>query len=104
MASPDFIDYTLDFGDYVFGPGHAYTTSTNAGFGGGVTVAKDFVTSSGRTFLVESIPYRRMAGYLRSLPPAIVRTSSLKRAPHASRRMVAATSIPSLREAKAGTI
>src|SRR6202034_644383 len=46
MASPDFIDYTLDFGDYVFGPVHAYTTSTNAGFGGGVTVAKDFVTSS----------------------------------------------------------
>lgn len=70
MVSPDLLDYTLDFGDYTFGLGRAYTTSTNASAGVGVPVAKDFVTSSGRTYLVESIPYRWLAAELQSLPPA----------------------------------
>jgi hypothetical protein len=102
MASPDLIDYTLDFGDYVFGPGRAYTTGTNDIASAGVQVAKDFVTSSGRTFLVESIPYRWLEPGLQSLPP--VQVSSLKGVPGAKRTRVAAASVPSLREVKKGSI
>jgi hypothetical protein len=100
MVSPDLIDYTLDFGDYVFGPGRAYTASTNASAGGGVTVAKDFVTSDGRSFLVESVPYRAIAGELRSLPPTHVRTSSLERRLRAKKANVAVASLPPLRDGK----
>ena len=100
MASPDLIDYTLDFGNYVFGPGRAYVLMTNVSPNPGVTVAKDFVTSSGRTFLVESIPYRFLASELQALPPVAVRTSSLKRPPGAKRTKVAAASLPPLRAIK----
>jgi hypothetical protein len=99
MASPDIIDYTLDWGDYVMGPGRAYTTSPNAG-GGGVAVEKDFVTTSGRQFLVETIPLRSILGQLQSLPPTKVKTASLK-LPHARKQMIAAASVPSLPTLKA---
>ncbi len=94
MASPDFVDYTLDFGDYVFGPGRAYAIATNDTFASGVTVAKEFVTSQGRSFLVESTPYRALEGGLRSLPPVQRETSMLKRPEKASRRRLAAASVP----------
>jgi len=98
MASPDLIDYTLDFGHYVFGPGRAYTTATNDSASAGVTVAKEFVTSSGRTFCVESVPFRWLARELYSLPPVRVRTSSLQHPPRATKTRLAALSVPSLRD------
>jgi hypothetical protein len=49
MASLDFIDYTLDFGHYVFGPGRASTTSSLPSAGVGVPVIKDFVNTNGRS-------------------------------------------------------
>ena len=95
MVSPDIIDFTLDFGNYVFGPGRAFTVSTNAGSGGGVTVAKDFVTSSGRMLLVESVPYLWLAGQLQSLPPVVTKTSSLKHPWQRAKRIrVAEASLP----------
>jgi hypothetical protein len=104
MAAPDFIDYTLNWGDYVMIPGRAYTTTTNASAGAGVTVAKDFVTSNGRTFLVETVPYQAIANELGSLPAPAVKTSSIKHFPSAMRTKVAAASIPSLKDAKRGFI
>src|SRR5580658_5031070 len=101
MASPDIIDYTLDFGSYVFGPGTAFTTSTNAGAGAGAVVTKDFLTTSGRTFLVESFSYASVAAYLRSLPAVPTRTSSLNSLPQATKRKIAAADLPQLRAAKA---
>jgi hypothetical protein len=98
MASPDLIDYTLDWGHYVFGAGRAYTTSTNDSASAGVTVAKEFVTSSGRSFLVEKIPFRWLAGELYSLPPVRVRTSSLQHPLRATKTRFAALSLPSLRD------
>jgi hypothetical protein len=98
MDSPDLTDYTLDFGHYVFGHGRAYTTATNASPSAGLTVLKDFVTSDGRTFLVESIPYRWLARELQALPPVAKRTSSLKRPPGARKARVAAASVPPLRD------
>lgn len=101
MASPDIIDYTLDFGNYVFGPGWALTATTNSSNGGGVPVAKDFVTTSGRTFLVESIPYLSLAAELQALPPVPTNTSSLKPSRQRAKRMkVAEASLPRLQDVK----
>jgi len=100
MASPDLIDYTLDFGDYVFGPGRAYTSTTNTGATGGVPTAKDFVTSEGRTFLVESVPYLWLAGQLQSLPAVAINTKSRLNPAKARNSMWAAASLPSLRKMK----
>jgi hypothetical protein len=105
MASPDIIDYTLDFGDYVFGPGLAYTAATNAGSTGGAPVAKDFVTSSGRTFLIESVPYLALANQLQTLPPVVTNTSSLRPARQRAKRMrIAATSLPALRKSNSNAV
>ena len=100
MASPDLIDYTLDFGNYVFGLGKAYTAGTNAGPNGGVIVAKDFVSASGRSFLVESVKYIDLEPGLRALPAPTVKTSSLTPPPRAQKTRMAALSVPPLREAK----
>jgi hypothetical protein len=98
MASPDFIDYTLDFGNYVLGPGQAHGKTTNS-----VAVAKDFVSSSGRTFLVESIPFLPLQRLLQDLPPVGTNTSSIT--PHeAKKSRVAAASLPKLRESSRATI
>jgi hypothetical protein len=102
MASPDLIDYTLDFGHYVFGLGRAYTTAAQEIPSVGVRTVKNFVTFSGRTFLVESIPYRWLASDLGALPPTKV--SSLTRPPSARRTRVAAASLPRLREVKQGSV
>ena len=99
MASPDLIDYTLDFGDYVFWPGKAYTTASKNP-AGGARILKEFVTFSGRTLLVESVPYRFLENDLRALPPVVTRTSSLTRPPGAQKIRVAAASVPSLRKIK----
>jgi hypothetical protein len=100
MDSPDFIDKFLDFGHYVFGPGRAYPNSAYSLFTPGISVAKDFVTSNGRTFLVESIRYRDLAPQLQSLPPVTIKTSSLKGLPGAKKMRVAAASVPRLEPGK----
>ncbi len=92
MASPNLVDYTLDFGHYVFGPGFAYTGSINQG--GAAKVAKDFVTQDGRTFLVESVPFQWLENSLRSLPPVAANAKS-PRHPLTFRRTMLA-SMPSL--------
>jgi hypothetical protein len=100
MASPDFIDYFMDFGHYVFGPGQAYPSSTYNLSTPGVSVAKEMVTSSGRTFMVESIRYRDLVGQLQTLPPVTIKTSSLKHLPGARRMKVAAADLPQLQANK----
>jgi hypothetical protein len=103
MASPDLIDFTLDFGDYVLGPGRAFTAATNAS--SGVRVAKDFVTSNGRTFLIESVPFLSLAGELEALPPVATNTGALTPPPQRAKRMrVAEAALPPLRgvQPKAG--
>ncbi len=92
MASPDFIDYFLDFGHYVFSPGKAYPSATHTLFTPGVAIAKDFLTSDGRTFLVEAIRYRDLVSQMQALPP--VKASSLNQLPGARKMKIAATSIP----------
>jgi hypothetical protein len=100
MASPDIIDYTLDFGNYVFGPGRAYTSSTNAATADGVTVFKNFVTTDGRSFLVESVSYKALANALLSLPPPKLKPTAMNRVTRAKKTMLAAASIPQLRDAR----
>jgi hypothetical protein len=100
MASPDLVDYSLDFGNYVFGPGKAYTANTNVGPKGGVIVAKDFVSASGRTFLVESVPYSWLSVGLHGLGPVALNTSSHQQPLQAKKTMVAAASLPQLRANK----
>jgi hypothetical protein len=98
MASPDLIDYTLDFGDYVFGPGQAYTSGGDDGSGGGVPVVKDFVTQDGRTFLIESVPYQWLANALHALPPVAANNKSPAR-PASRRTMLASASMPTFNHA-----
>jgi hypothetical protein len=99
MVSPDLIDYTLDFGDYVFGPGRAYgqeRTGLTAPRAGG-TIAKDFVTSGGRTFLIESIPFVQLQSMLQGLPPVATKTGSLA-PPRAKKTRLAALDVPKPKE------
>jgi hypothetical protein len=102
MASPDFIDYTLDFGDYVLGPGRAYTWPT-IGSGGGVTVAKDFISDAGRTCLVESLPFNWLLPELKALPP-VTSASYFKNPARAKISRLAAADLPSLHELKPGAM
>jgi len=96
MVSPDLVDLTLDFGDYVFGPGRAYTTADNVG---GVRVMKDFITTGGRTFLIESVPYQWIAPQLHALPPVAANfKSSVK--PTSRRSMLASATVPRLKQVK----
>jgi hypothetical protein len=70
MASPDLMDESIGFKDYVFGAGRAYATaSPNEPNGAGAAVAKQFVrTQDGRTFLVETVDYKFLAAALLNLP------------------------------------
>src|SRR4029077_17141161 len=70
MVTPDLVDNTLGFGEFVLGPGSAYIAPGGGSpYGAGTPVAKEFVTTSGRTFLVETVPYVTVAWALQSLPP-----------------------------------
>jgi hypothetical protein len=104
MASPDFVDNFLDFGHYMLGPGRACMTPTNSLAAPGAPVAKDFVSSNGRTFLVESVSFRSLWGYLKTLPAPIIRTSSLKHVPGAKKMKVAGASLPAPRRVKTASI
>ncbi len=79
MASPDLVDYTLGFGEFVMGLGKAYVAATAANPQAvGSTVAKQFTTILGRTFLVESVPYSCIAAGLESLPECDPEVASAK--------------------------
>ncbi len=104
METPDFIDYFLDFGHYVFGPGKAYPNANYTLLTPGISVAKNFVTANGRTFLIESIPYRELAPQLQALPAPSVKTSSLKQLPWAKKTRVAAADLPQPQVDKTQTI
>jgi alpha-tubulin suppressor-like RCC1 family protein len=67
MASPDFIDHTLHFGQLRFGPGRAFSTTATNRFGG-ASIAKDFQTISGQSYLIESVRYNDIRAELQSLP------------------------------------
>ncbi|HTX21667.1 MAG TPA: hypothetical protein VMD27_07410 [Candidatus Aquilonibacter sp.] len=67
MASPDFTDETLGFGNFVLGQGRAYT-SANTNSLGGAPVGKQFTTIAGRTFLIESVLYPSIEREMESLP------------------------------------
>ena len=61
MATPDFMDQTLGFGEFVMAAGRAYTAASG-GPDGGAPVGKQFVTITNqagvvRTFLIESVQY-----------------------------------------------
>jgi hypothetical protein len=70
MASPDLMDESIGFENYVFGTGRAYASpSPNEPEGAGAAVAKQFVrTQDGRAFLVETVENRFLAQALLSLP------------------------------------
>ncbi len=74
MASPDIVDETLSFGKMVFGRGVAYRAGESSA--SGVSVAKEYRTINGRTFLIESVRYGSVGKLLDSLPNCI-RTAAL---------------------------
>lgn len=67
MASPDFIDHTLRFGQLKFGPGRAYSTTSTNRFNG-APIAKDFESINGQPYLIESIEYSDIKKLLQTLP------------------------------------
>ncbi len=80
MASPDFIDHTLKFGQLKFGPGRAFSTTATNSFAG-APIAKDFETINGQSYLIESVEYSDIQSQLQSLTTnaTVPRTSKLKR-------------------------
>jgi hypothetical protein len=70
MVSPDIMDQTIGYGEFVLGSGRAYTIPTEAATNGtAATVFKSLVTTEGRTFLVESVTYESIRRGMESLPP-----------------------------------
>jgi hypothetical protein len=70
MVSPDVMDETLGFGEFVLGTGWAFTTPSAAHTNGTQTaVGKEFLTLQGRTFLVETVGYQNIKAGLAGLPP-----------------------------------
>lgn len=71
-------DITLHFGSATIGRGRAFLAgSTNSTPGAGRTpVYKSWIHSGGRAFLVESVPYARLAPQLQQLPAPTALSSS----------------------------
>ena len=69
MVSPDLVDETLGFGQFVLTTGKAYTAPNAANAGGNeAPVAKEYKTIAGRTYLFESVPFMALANDLLALP------------------------------------
>jgi hypothetical protein len=81
MVTPDLMDETLGFGELAFGQGLAYTMTNGTGGAtlaaggasvpasrGDAIVAKEFLSTDGRAFLVESVEYPSIQNALQSLP------------------------------------
>jgi RHS repeat-associated protein len=101
MAAPDTIDYTLDFGDYVFGRGSAYTSDARTGNTSRARVVKDFVSVNNRTFLIESVPFKSLVRGLEALPPVGKNTAMLDpQLRRGQKSKLAAASLPRLADSK----
>src|SRR5205814_5047818 len=75
MASPDFVDETIGFGEFVLTKGRAATvTNISSDDGNGAPVAKQFMRAPGRTFVIESVDYVSIRGDLEALPDCHVQT------------------------------
>jgi len=68
MVSPDFVDHTIGFGEFVLTPGQASILGKNPARGGGAPVAKQFVNVAGRNLLIESVEYPAVKDGLQSQP------------------------------------
>jgi RHS repeat-associated protein len=77
MESPDLVDEVLGFGEFVMATGSAF--QAERGRNSAVPVAKEFLTRSGRTFLIESVEYPAIRQHLESLPPCRPRNAALNR-------------------------
>ena len=67
MVTPDLVDHTLGFGEFVLASGKAYTVGTT-NVSASAPVAKEFTTILGRTFLIESVECRSIQRGLNTLP------------------------------------
>ncbi len=65
MASPDLMDETLGFGEFVYSGGRVYATDTKAT--AAAPVAKEFKTLGARTFLIESVEFPDIAAGLQAM-------------------------------------
>jgi hypothetical protein len=71
MVSPDLMDQSIGFENFVFGAGRAYAfPSAGEPEGAGAAVTKEFVHDpvDGRSFLVETVDYKYLAKGLLALP------------------------------------
>jgi alpha-tubulin suppressor-like RCC1 family protein len=86
LATPDFVDEVLGFGEFVLATGRAFASdagSTRAA----APVAKEFVTKADRTFLVESVEYASIQKDFEALPPCNPRRAVLNQGLPALRKL-----------------
>lgn len=70
MVSPDLVDQVLSFDEFVMGTGKAYTyPDDNNTNGAESAVAKQYQTTQGRTFLIETVDSQDIRNSLLTLPP-----------------------------------
>src|SRR5581483_8807864 len=104
MASPDFMDQTIGFGELVLGPGRAYTAaSATNNSPGGAPVGKQFATftnqTSIRTFLIESVEYASIRDELEALPECNGQSASAGTRPAIHKARLQYAVMPSARRA-----
>jgi len=62
-------DENLDFGAMQIGPGSVFSVADNGTITRGSSTVKRWLTTEGRTFLVEAVPFQLVAEELQALPP-----------------------------------
>jgi hypothetical protein len=104
MVSPDFMDQTIGFGEFVLGPGRAYTAASATNYPGGAPVGKQFLTATNngliRAFLIESVQYGSIRDELDVLPQCDGQTASLGPRPVIHKTKLQYAAIPSPRPGK----
>ena len=68
----------LSFGDMKMGVGHAFLFQSDARIVGGGPVAKSWTNISGRTFLIEEVPYKSISNLLGSLHASMIKPDKSK--------------------------
>jgi hypothetical protein len=110
MVSPDFMDQTIGFGEFVMGPGRAYTAASATNYPGGAPVGKQFVTvtnsdnGSIRTFLVESVAYPSIRDELDVLPECNGQTAAAGTRPAIHKTKLQYAAMPSPRPGKSAAL
>jgi hypothetical protein len=94
MATPDFVDEILGFGEFVLASGQAYTAGTSV-TNASAPVAKEFTTIGPRTFLIESVEYSEIQGGLNALPQMAASKSAQKEIARGKKAKGGYASIPS---------